>query len=70
MIPMLIHQAVVDRLSLAREEDLMPEITELLMKKSAKINQKGGKCKTVLQAACANRDINMKLLQLLLNHRW
>ncbi|PNP43604.1 hypothetical protein TGAMA5MH_04576 [Trichoderma gamsii] len=46
-----------------KELELILEIVELLLK-----NQRGGKYESVLQAACANPFVGVKLLRLLLDH--
>ncbi|KAL7894282.1 ankyrin repeat-containing domain protein, partial [Trichoderma sp. TUCIM 5745] len=51
-----------------KERELILEIVELLLKRGAKINQRGGEFDSALQAACANRYVDMKLFRLLLDH--
>lgn len=50
------------------ERELMLEIVHVLLDRGAKINQKGGKYATVLQAACVNPHVDVELLRLLLEH--
>ncbi|KAM0518919.1 hypothetical protein ACHAPE_003909 [Trichoderma viride] len=57
-----------DALVRKQEPEIIQEIVELLLKRGAKINQRGGKFDSVLQAACINPFVDMRLFRLLLDH--